>query len=156
MKPDIGIDDTARAAVADALAQVLADTYALYQKTHLYHWNVQGPRFIALHELFGKQYEALWASLDEIAERIRALGALAPTHAEIAKRTTLAADNDPAPSEDAMIAGLLTGNEALIKSARSALRAAEDAGDDATADLMTTRCADLEKTAWMLRAHLPA
>lgn len=156
MKPDIGIDDTARAHVADALAQVLADTYALYQKTHLYHWNVQGPRFIALHELFGKQYAALWASLDEIAERIRALGELAPTHAEIAKRTTLAADNDPAPSENAMIAALLTGNEALIKSARAALRAAEDAGDDATADLMTTRCGDLEKTAWMLRAHLPA
>lgn len=155
MKPDIGIDDNARAHVADALAQVLADTYALYQKTHLYHWNVQGPRFIALHELFGKQYEALWASLDEIAERIRALGALAPTHAEIAKRTTLAADNDSAPSEDAMIAALLTGNEALIKSARAALRAAEDAGDDATADLMTTRCGDLEKTAWMLRAHSP-
>lgn len=156
MKPDIGIESKSRKAVADALAQVLADSYALYQKTHLYHWNIQGPRFIALHELFGKQYEALWASLDDIAERIRSLGVLAPTHADLMKRTSLPTDNDPAPSEDAMLAGLLAGNEALIKAARTALRAAEDAGDDASADLMTQRCAELEKTAWMLRAHLPA
>jgi starvation-inducible DNA-binding protein len=156
MKPDIGISDDNRAHVADALAQVLADTYALYQKTHLYHWNVQGPRFIALHEMFGKQYDALWTSLDEIAERIRSLGVLAPTHADLAKRTSLAADTDPAPSEDAMIAALLAGNETLIQSARAALHAAAAAGDEASADLMTTRCADLEKTAWMLRAHLPA
>jgi starvation-inducible DNA-binding protein len=155
MKPDIGLADAERAKVADALAQVLADTYALYQKTHLYHWNVQGPRFIALHELFGKQYEALGASLDDLAERIRALGVLAPTHGDLAKRTSLPTDNDPAPSEDAMIAGLLAGTESVIKAARTALRVAEDSGDDATAHLMTARCADLEKTAWMLRAHLP-
>ena len=153
---DTGIPEAKRAKVADALTQVLADTYALYQKTHLYHWNVQGPRFIALHEMFGKQYESLWASLDDIAERVRALGMLAPTHGDLAKRTALAADNDPAPSEDAMLTSLLTGTEALTKSARQALRAAEDAGDDASADLMTERCRELEKTAWMLRAHLPA
>jgi starvation-inducible DNA-binding protein len=154
MDPDIGIKKKDREKTVDALIQVLADTYALYQKTHLYHWNVQGPRFASLHVLFEGQYNALWAALDEIAERIRALGALAPTHADLAKRATLALDNDPAPDEDAMIRTLLSGQEAVVKSARACLRIADDAGDDSTADLMTERCTQGEKAAWMLRAHL--
>lgn len=155
MQPDLGIDSQARQAVADALAQTLADTYALYQKTHLYHWNVQGPRFAQLHTMFETQYRELWDSLDEIAERIRALGVLAPTHGELAKRTQLPADNDPAPSEDAMLRALTLGNEAVVRSARKAIEVAERAGDQASADLMTERCAAGEKAAWMLRAHVP-
>lgn len=154
MQPEIGIEEPARVAVAEALAQTLADTYALYQKTHLYHWNVQGPRFAQLHALFETQYRELWDALDEIAERIRALGVLAPTHTELAKRTQLAIDNDPAPSEDAMLRGLAIGQEAVVRSARAALKVAEEAGDQASADLMTERCAAGEKTAWMLRAHV--
>ncbi|KAF0174522.1 MAG: DNA starvation/stationary phase protection protein [Hyphomonadaceae bacterium] len=156
MEPDIGIGKKKREAVADALAQALADTYALYQKTHLYHWNVQGPRFGPLHALFGVQYNELWVALDPMAERIRALGVMAPTHGAIAKRSTVVADNDAAPSEDAMLRALLVGNETLVKSARAALEVADDAGDQATADLMTERCAAGEKAAWMLRAHLAA
>jgi starvation-inducible DNA-binding protein len=156
MDPDIGIAKKKREAVADALAQTLADTYALYQKTHLYHWNVQGPRFGSLHALFGAQYNELWVALDLIAERIRALGVFAPSHADIAKRATVAIDNDPAPSEDAMLKALAVGNETVVKSARKALEAAEEAGDQASADLMTERCAAGEKAAWMLRAHLAA
>lgn len=154
MDIDIGIAGDDRAQIADGLAQVLADSYALYQKTHLYHWNVQGPRFGPLHQLFSDQYNELWAALDEIAERIRALGVLAPTHADLSARAQIAADNDPSPSEDAMLRGLLSGQEALVRSARAALRLAADAGDEATADLMTERCAAGEKAAWMLRAHL--
>lgn len=154
MDPDIGLKRKDREAIADALTQVLADSYALYQKTHLYHWNTQGPRFGSLHPLFGTQYTELWNALDEIAERIRALGVLAPTHGEMMKRAAIIADNDPSPSEDVMLKSLLAGHEALVKSARTALRIAEEGGDDATADLMTERCAAGEKTAWMLRAHL--
>lgn len=156
MEPDIGIGRKKREAVADALAQVLADTYALYQKTHLYHWNVQGPRFGSLHALFGAQYNELWTALDPMAERIRALGVMAPTHGEIAKRSTVVADNDAAPGEDAMLRALLAGNETVVKSARTALEVADGAGDQATADFMTERCAAGEKAAWMLRAHLAA
>lgn len=152
---DIGIAKDDRARIADKLAQVLADSYALYQKTHLYHWNVQGPRFGPLHQLFSDQYNELWTALDEIAERIRALGVLAPTHADLMSRAQVATDNDPAPSEDAMLRGLLAGQEAVVRSARAALRLAADGGDEATADLMTERCAAGEKAAWMLRAHLP-
>lgn len=143
-----------REASADALAQALADTYALYQRTHLFHWNVQGPRFGALHLLFETQYNELWLALDLIAERIRALGVPVPSHADLAARAALGKDNDPAPDEDGMLKGLLKGNEQVVKSCRAALKAAEKAGDDAGADLMTQRVAAGEKAAWMLRAHL--
>lgn len=148
------ISKAKREASADALVQALADTYALYQRTHLFHWNVTGPRFSALHLLFETQYTELWAAIDLIAERIRALGVRVPPHAELARRTTLPADNDPAPDEDAMLASLAQGNETVVKSVRAALKAAESAGDDAGADLMTQRVAAGEKAAWMLRAHL--
>lgn len=154
MEPDIGIAKKKREAVADALVQTLADTYALYQKTHLYHWNVEGPRFGALHLLFETQYNELWTAIDLIAERVRAVGVYAPSHADMAKRTAIAPDNDPAPSADAMLKALLNANEAVVKSAKAAIKAAEAADDPATADLMTQRSAVSEKAAWMLRAHL--
>jgi starvation-inducible DNA-binding protein len=155
MEPDIGIEKKAREAVADGLSQVLADTYALYQKTHSYHWNVTGPRFPVLHTMFEEQYRALWAALDELAERIRALGVLTPGPEAIAKRTKVVADNGDASAEQ-MVLNLLKGHEAVVKSARDALAKGEDAGDDATVDLLTQRIAFSEKTAWMLRATAEA
>jgi starvation-inducible DNA-binding protein len=154
MDPDIGIGPKDRAAIVDGLKATLADTYALYQKTHLFHWNVQGPRFGVLHPMFGDQYNALWTALDEIAERIRALGHLAPSHDDLAKLASIPTPNDPAPEEDAMLRALLSGHEAIVKTARTCLKRAADGGDEASADLMTERVAYSEKTAWMLRAHL--
>lgn len=151
---DIGVDAQARKKVAAALEQVLSDTYALYAKTHGYHWNVEGPRFAQLHLLFETQYNELWASLDLMAERIRSLGHYAPSGESIAGKTSIKADNG-VPSEDQMIANLTAGNEAAVKSARTALKTAEEAGDQATADLMTQRVVAGEKAAWMLRAHQP-
>jgi starvation-inducible DNA-binding protein len=154
MKTDIGIAKSDRKAVADALSQTLADTYALYQKTHGYHWNVTGPRFGQLHLLFEGQYNELWAAVDLIAERIRALGALVPTHADLAGRAAIAPDNDNALTEDQMLTNLALGNEALVKSARATLKAAGEAGDDSSEDLMVQRVTASEKAAWMLRSHL--
>ena len=152
MEPDIGIGKKDRAAIADGLKAVLADTYALYQHTHLFHWNIKGPRFGSLHPMFAEQYNALWTALDEIAERMRALGHIVPTHDEVAKLASIAKPNDPAP----MLRALLVGHESLVKTARACLNRADDGGDDATSDLMTERVAFSEKTAWMLRAHLAA
>lgn len=151
MEPDIGIGKKSRADVADGLAQVLADTYTLYQKTHSYHWNVTGPRFSQLHTMFETQYNELWAALDDLAERIRALGVLAPGPQTISKRTEIVADNGEASAEQ-MVLNLLKGHETVVKAARKVLEASEEAGDQATADLMTQRVAASEKTAWMLRA----
>ncbi|RYY95023.1 MAG: DNA starvation/stationary phase protection protein [Alphaproteobacteria bacterium] len=153
MALDIGIDAKSRKKVAGSLEQVLADTYSLYAKTHGYHWNIEGPRFLTLHTLFETQYNELWLALDLIAERIRSLGHYAPFGSAIATKSTIKGDSG-VPSEDEMLANLAAGNEAVVKAARAALEVAEEAGDQATADLMTQRVAIGEKTAWMLRAHL--
>lgn len=150
---DIGINESGRKEVATALEQVLADTYALYGKTHGYHWNVEGPRFSTLHAVFEEQYREEWAALDEIAERIRTLGEYAPSGITMGEKANIKADNG-VPNAEQMLANLVEGNEAVVRSARSALKVAETAGDDATADLMTQRVAIHEKTAWMLRSHL--
>jgi starvation-inducible DNA-binding protein len=151
MEPDIGITKKNRTDLADGLSQVLADTYALYQKAHSYHWNVTGPRFSQLHAMFMEQYTALWNALDELAERIRALGVLTPGPEAIAKRTAIVADNGEASAEQ-MVLNLLKGHETVVKASRKVLKQAEDAGDQATADLLTQRVAFSEKAAWMLRA----
>ncbi|ACT58792.1 Ferritin Dps family protein [Hirschia baltica ATCC 49814] len=150
---DIGISKDDRTAIADALSQVLADTYALYMKTHNYHWNVEGPQFSAYHAMFELQYTELWAALDEIAERIRSLGLYAPAVSEIYERSGIKQDT-AIPSANDMIANLVADNETVVRAARDALKLAGDKDDDATADLMTQRAAASEKAAWMLRSHI--
>ena len=153
MSINIGLSDDARNGVAAALNATLADTYALYMKTHSFHWNVTGPQFHTLHTMFEEQYREMWAALDEIAERVRALGVFAPASGkQFADLTKIeSADNEP-PAAAAMVAQLLSDHELLIAQARTALSTAEDAGDAASADLLTVRIQTHEKTAWMLRS----
>lgn len=154
MEPDIGIRPKDRQAVAGGLARLLADTYTLYLKTHKYHWNVTGPQFGAFHTLFETQYTELWMAVDQVAERIRALGEPAPgSYREFAKLSSIK-EEAGAPSATEMIGNLVKGHEAVIKTARSVLAPAEKAGDQVTADLVTVRLQAHEKTAWMLRSHL--
>ena len=148
------MDKTDRTASADALRKVLGDTYALYFKTHGYHWNVTGPRFKSLHELFMEQYTELWQALDVLAERIRALGEFAPASSdEIASHATIKPDNGVPDAED-MINNLVRGHETLAQVAREGISAAEGCDDAVTADLLTQRAAISEKSAWMLRASI--
>lgn len=150
---NIGLDEDKREAVAEALINTLSDTYALYMKTHAYHWNVTGPQFQTLHVMFEEQYREMWAALDEIAERIRALGVFAPNTAKaIAARADVGGEENDPPSATDMVKNLLNGHEALIRRARAALEAAGDAGDVASEDLLTVRIQTHEKTAWMLRS----
>ena len=154
MTIEIGITEQGREASATALRRLLGETYALYTKTHGYHWNVTGPRFQSLHDMFMTQYTELWAALDEIAERIRALGHFAPgSSAEMMEQATIPADNG-VPDAEAMIANLARGHEAVTRAARDGIEAATKAGDDITADLMTQRATIADKTAWMLRSSL--
>lgn len=150
-----GLDAKARTAVADALNGVLADTYVLYMKTHAYHWNVTGPQFQTLHTMFETQYREMWAALDEIAERVRALGAFAPASGRaFAKLATIDSADETPPAATDMIQNLLDAHETLIRRARQALDIAGEAGDAASEDLLTIRLQIHEKTAWMLRAML--
>lgn len=154
-KIDTGITEAQRANVAQELSKVLADSYAVYLKTHGYHWNVRGPEFFSLHGLLQQQYTEQWAALDDIAERIRALGELAPQSASAFGNLTSIGDGNPDQTAHEMLAELIRDNGTLIKTARKALDAAADAGDEASVDLMTQRLAAHEKAAWMLRSSLP-
>ncbi len=155
MTIDIGIDEAKREAVAAALKNTLADTYAVYIKTHGYHWNVTGPEFRTLHLMFEEQYTEMWQALDEIAERIRSLGVFAPgSGSEFADLTTIHGSAKGVPEARQMVQNLLHDQETLIRRAREALDLAGDAGDQASEDLLTQRIQIHEKTAWMLRSYL--
>jgi len=144
----------ARADCVGALSKVLADTYILYLKTHNFHWNVEGPRFRSLHQMFEEQYRELWRSVDEIAERIRALGQYAPgTYAKF-KALASVKETEAIPKCDDMLRQLIGDNEIVIETIRNGLRAAQNAGDEATVGLLTGRLAYHEKQLWMMRSTL--
>ncbi|MGH8175198.1 MAG: Dps family protein [Steroidobacter sp.] len=151
---NIGIRDKDRKAIAGGLSRVLADTYTLYLQTHNFHWNVEGPMFNTLHLMFMQQYTELWTALDSVAERIRALGYPAPgTYAEFGRLTSIQ-ETPGVPDAMEMVRLLVSGHEAVARTARAAFPAAEKGGDEATADLLTQRLQIHEKTAWMLRSLL--
>ena len=151
---DTGLTKKERSDVAQELSKVLADSFAVYLKTHGYHWNVRGENFSTLHALFMTEYTELWTALDEIAERIRALGEFAPqAHSAFANLTSIK-DGDPDKDASAMLTELMKDHETLIATCRAALKAADDEGDDVSVDLLTQRLAAHEKFAWMLRSTL--
>ena len=151
---DIGISETDREQIADGLSRLLADSYGLYLKTHNYHWNVVGPMFNTLHLMFEEQYVELATAVDEIAERIRTLGAPAPgTYRQFAALTSIDEDDD-APDAMEMVRRLVTSHETVVRTARSIFPVVEAANDEPTADLLTQRMQVHEKTAWMLRSLL--
>jgi len=151
---DIGISKKDREKIADGLSHLLADSFTLYLKTHNFHWNVTGPMFNTLHTMFMDQYTEQWNALDLIAERIRALGIAAPgTFAEFAKLTVIEESQGKLTAEK-MIAQLVAGQEAVIRTARGVFAAVDKAGDQPTADLLTQRMQIHEKNAWMLRSLL--
>jgi len=156
MDIDIGIPAKNRKEIAEGLSHLLADTYTLYLKTHNYHWNVTGPMFQTLHTMFMTQYSELALAVDDIAERIRALGHVAPgSYKAYAKLSTVKEDDgDGVPDAKAMIANLVKGHERTAKTAREIFPAADKASDEPTADLLTQRMQSHEKTAWMLRSLL--
>src|SRR5699024_1713785 len=136
---DIGIDEENRAKISVELSKVLADTYTLYLMTHNFHWNVTGPMFNTLHNMFMDQYTETWQALDEIAERIRALGHYAPgTYAQFAELSSIA-EPKGVPNAEEMISLLLQANEALTRTLRQAFACADEANDQPTADLLTQR-----------------
>jgi starvation-inducible DNA-binding protein len=151
---DIGISKKDRKAIADGLSHLLADSYTLYLMTHNFHWNVTGPQFNSLHQMFMAQYTEQWTALDIIAERIRALGFPAPgTYKEF---VALASINevDGVPKATEMIAHLVAAQEAVARTARSLYPLVDKANDQPTADVLTQRLDVHEKTAWMLRSLL--
>jgi len=156
-KIDIGISEKDRRKIADGLSRFLADSYTLYLKTHNFHWNVTGPMFNSLHVMFMNQYTEQWTALDEIAERIRALGFNAPgSYAQFVKLASIKEESGDGamPEWQEMVRQLVAGNEAVCRTGRKVLDIADDADDNPTEDLLTQRLQTHEKYAWMLRSLL--
>ena len=152
MEINTGIAAEQRQQLSEALSRLLADTYTLYLKTHNYHWNVTGPMFNTLHLMFEEHYTELATAVDEIAERIRALGVKAPGSYTAFTDLTSIDEATGEESAEEMIRQLVIGQETVARTAREAIKAAEAASDEPTADLLTQRLQVHEKTAWMLRA----
>ena len=154
MEIDTGISAEQRGAIVQGLSRLLADTYVLYLKTHSFHWNVEGPMFQTLHQMFMEQYTETWNAIDLIAERIRSLGEYAPgTYREYARLTRIK-ETEGVPRAEEMVRLLVEGQEALVRTAREVLSVADEANDQPTLDLLTQRMQVHEKNAWMLRSLL--
>ncbi len=133
----------------DNLRQVLGQTFSLYFQTQSYHWNVEGPQFRQLHEMFDEQYTELSEALDGIAERIRILGAMAPR--SVSEMMSHAGDEAvPASSAEEMVASLIASHRAIAETLRQAIAQAADEDDEVSAGMLTDRLEVHEKTLWML------
>ena len=151
---DIGSSAAQRARIAEGLSALLADSYTLYLMTHNFHWNVTGPMFNTLHLMFMEQYTEQWAALDQIAERIRALGHPAPgTYREFVQLASIE-EVSGVPKALEMVRLLVAAQEGTARTARKLLPLVTRANDQPTADLLTQRLDVHEKTAWMLRSLL--
>ncbi|AZC20303.1 Dps family protein [Pseudomonas sp. CMR5c] len=154
MAIDIGISEADRKSIVDGLSRLLSDTYVLYLKTHNFHWNVTGPQFRTLHLMFEEQYNELALAVDLIAERIRALGFPAPGAYSIYTRLSSIKEEEGVPAAEEMIKQLVSGQEAVTRTARGIFPLLDKVSDEPTADLLTQRMQVHEKTAWMLRSLL--
>ncbi len=140
--------------IIDALRLVVADTYALIGQTHLCHWNVRGPSFFSLHTAFEEQYNELFLAVDEISERIRAKGALAPGGlSNLAKMAGIEEIAEDSSAQD-MVRHLVSAHEKLLQDLKAARDCAGEANDSESEDLMIARVQVHEKTVWMLKSFL--
>ena len=151
---DISVDQSSREQIAMALMKATADSYALYAKTLGVHWNVQRPSFYGLHKLTEAQYEELHEASDAIAERIRALGKLAPTGNATFRDLTIVDNDAPHKPTTDMIAELVDDNEAVARRMAEFADLADEAGDMFTNDMLIARIGVYEKNVWMLRASI--
>jgi starvation-inducible DNA-binding protein len=150
----IGIPEDDLENIVHGLSRVLADSYTVYLKTHSYHWNVVGPMFHSLHTMFMEEYMELALAVDDIAERIRALGSPAPgTYRQFSELAVVREDTD-LPGAPEMIRRLVAAHEATSRTIREVLPIAEGAPDQVSTDLLVRRLDVHEKTAWMLRSML--
>ena len=153
-KMQIGIDKKERRFVAEGLNLVLSDTIFLAIKCLGYHWNVTGRLFKPLHELFEEDYNILLKAADDVAERIRALGFLAPGSFKEFSAFSVIREEASNPEAVDMIEILILDHETLIRRCKEVLDIASSIGDDGTVDILTQRILTHGKMAWMLRSHI--
>jgi starvation-inducible DNA-binding protein len=152
---DTGISLESLQKIANILNDDLADEYVLLTKTRNYHWNVEDPRFNDLHKFFEEQYELLSAAVDEIAERVRAVGGRTrATLKEFINSSQIREDIGSYPNADTMLGNLLSDHETIIKTLRKNINECQELNDEGTANFLTDKMEAHEKMAWMLRSFL--
>jgi len=151
-KVDNGVVRDDRKVLSIKLSEALADSYMLNLKTQVVHWNISGPLFHSVHKMTEEQYQDINNAIDQIAERIRAIGFLAPANFAELRHYASVADSSPNLGAIDMIKSLIRGNEVCSKNLREAVEEAEIVKDVKTADLLTERIGKHEKYAWMLNA----
>jgi starvation-inducible DNA-binding protein len=153
-KTEVNLGIANRSAIAEALSCYLANSYTLYLKTQNFHWNVTGPHFHSLHVMFEGQYQDLAAAIDELAERLRALGYRAPaSYTEFQKLSNIPEETRDIKAEE-MVKQLLSDNQAMSRMGRELIELTDKENDIATGDMIVARLEYHEKTAWMLRSFL--
>lgn len=151
-KPDTGINEAAREEIARHLSGILTDTYFLTIKSHVYHWNVVGPMFHAIHVLTEEHYGDLFEAADVLAERIRALGFHAPIVNSAGPENAVVSLNTAAKTAHDMVSDLIEDHEAAIRKMRDAAEVAEKHDDFVSHDMLVGRLTFHEKAVWMLRS----
>jgi starvation-inducible DNA-binding protein len=152
---DTGISRENMQKITNILNDDLADEYVLLTKTKNYHWNVEDPRFNDLHKFFEEQYELLATAVDEIAERVRAVGGKSrATLKEFISSSQIKEDVGSFPDADTMLGNLLSDHEAIIKTLRKNINECQDLNDEGTANFLTDKMEEHEKMAWMLRSFI--
>ena len=141
-------------AVVKSLRQVVADTYALIGQSHICHWNVRGPAFFSLHIAFEEQYTEMFAAVDEIAERIRAIGSLAPGGLSNLAQMAGIEEIEEDASSDKMVQHLSDSHKKLLDDLKAARDIAAEANDSETEDMMIARIQTHQKMRWMLTSFL--
>lgn len=154
MELDIGLNQEVRASISGKLSKLLADIYILYIKTQNFHWNVTGPEFFSLHKLFEAQYEELAEEIDEVAERIRALGFYVEATTESFRKLSSIPEEHKVVAKHEMIEQLVEGHEQILREARQLCTLADKNQDAATVDLLGRRMSGHEKAAWFLRSQI--
>ncbi len=147
-----GVERKDRKMLAELMGQALASTYVLYHKTHAFHWNVTGPLFYSVHKLTDDQYNDLAEAIDDIAERIRAIGVVAPTGLKRYIKESRVDDYTDVDDAVAMVLQLGKDHQEVAAQLREAVKEAEKVDDVYTADLLTARIGAHEEASWMLNS----
>jgi starvation-inducible DNA-binding protein len=154
MRTEYGLPNSVIDEVAKGLGVILADSHVLYVKTLNYHWNLDDPRFFALHRMLDEQYHELAEFVDEVAERLRQMGRPAPASLREFLELSTLKEGKSGISGDDMLRDLAESHEAVMKTFRRVIDRSTELGDFGTADMLNKALRDHEKAAWFLRAHL--
>ena len=138
----------------NALKIAFASEFSFYLKAHNYHWNVTGPMFPQLHDLFGKIYEEVYESIDQFAEEIRVLGTFVPASYTRVSMLSQIEDETSIPEAQGMIKELFEDSERMIKILKLSFDLANSSGEDGLADFLAGRLDAHKKHSWMLRSTL--